>query len=234
MFNVATDLEIMRLHVAALYLHDKRGRLVIGNEPTGSAPPRFFLGRTIDGSIARFRDDLPDALADELQSLANQEPASIDAAPAHESDYLTRLAVHSPIQDISSGPAYIFDDIPNREDHETVVVTHANIEVLRGELEPWCDDVRLGVPMTAVLDNGHAVAVCGSVRITPEAHEAGVETIVSHRGRGCAPAACREWAKMMSAAGRLALYSTSCDNRSSQRVAEKLGLRQYGVTFSVA
>ncbi|MXY71814.1 MAG: GNAT family N-acetyltransferase, partial [Dehalococcoidia bacterium] len=74
-------------------------------------------------------------------------------------------------------------------------------------------------------------SVCGSVRITPEAHEAGVETSANARGRGFAVAVVAAWAQAVRALGAEPLYSTSWDNAASQAVASKLGLIPYASTF---
>lgn len=36
--------DLMRLHVEALFTRDAAGRLLVVNEPTGAAAPRFFWG----------------------------------------------------------------------------------------------------------------------------------------------------------------------------------------------
>jgi RimJ/RimL family protein N-acetyltransferase len=71
-------------------------------------------------------------------------------------------------------------------------------------------------------------STCYSSRVGRRADEAGVETPPEHRGRGYAPIAVAAWARRVQRAGKLALYSTSWENRASQRVAAKLGGRLYG------
>jgi predicted GNAT family acetyltransferase len=75
--------------------------------------------------------------------------------------------------------------------------------------------------------------VCGSVRISDRADEAGVETHPDFRGRGHALAAVWAWAQAVRNSGRVPLYSTSWSNMPSRRVAEKLGLVQYGTVVHV-
>jgi RimJ/RimL family protein N-acetyltransferase len=75
---------------------------------------------------------------------------------------------------------------------------------------------------------------CYSSRVGRVADEAGVETPPQHRGRGYAPIAVAAWARRVQAEGKLALYSTSWENRASQRVAAKLGGRLYGEDWHVA
>jgi predicted GNAT family acetyltransferase len=82
--------------------------------------------------------------------------------------------------------------------------------------------------MFVVACDGHAVAVCGSVRQTGQAYEAGVETVLAYRGRGYAARAVAAWAGVVRALGRVPLYSTSWQNTASQSVARKLALIQFG------
>jgi predicted GNAT family acetyltransferase len=88
--------------------------------------------------------------------------------------------------------------------------------------------VTLSAPLFAIIVDGRAVAVCGSVRHTPPAHEAGVETVLEFRRRGFAAEVVASWAGAVRAAGVTPLYSTSWTNTPSQAVARKLGLICFG------
>ncbi|MGH7448604.1 MAG: GNAT family N-acetyltransferase [Longimicrobiales bacterium] len=105
--------------------------------------------------------------------------------------------------------------------------------MLNPYLEDWRDDVSAGSPMAVVLEGDRAVSVCCSVRITPHAHEAGVETHPDFRRRGHAAAAVAAWARAVLEMGRVPLYSTSWENDSSRAVASRLGLIQYGVDLHI-
>ena len=69
------------------------------------------------------------------------------------------------------------------------------------------------------------------MRITPEVHEAGVETSASARGRGFPPAVVAAWARAVRELGAEPLYSTSWENTASQAVARKLGLIPYAADY---
>jgi len=107
-------------------------------------------------------------------------------------------------------------------------MTEENAALLQPLLAPWLPDVTLSAPLFAIVVAGRAVAVCGSVRRTPPAHEAGVETVLEFRRRGFALEVVSTWAMAVRAMGVTPLYSTSWTNTASQAVARKLGLICFG------
>jgi hypothetical protein len=66
-----SDLQLMRIHVRALFTQNSESRLLFINEPDNAVlpAPRIFLGRTRVGNVWRFRADLPESLVQELDSL---------------------------------------------------------------------------------------------------------------------------------------------------------------------
>jgi len=76
----------------------------------------------------------------------------------------------------------------------------------------------------AVIEDGAAVSLCHSARLTDRAAEAGVETLDVYRGRGYASVVVAGWAHAIQATGRIPLYRTSWDNLASQAVARRLRL----------
>lgn len=88
-------------------------------------------------------------------------------------------------------------------------------------------------PFIAVVEDGRVVSVCRSVRITPAAHEAGVETLPEFRGKGYARDVVAGWVHAVRSLGSIPLYSTSWENTASQAVARKLQVVPYGADFHV-
>lgn len=229
----------MNIHIRALFTQDAESRLLFVNEPGGStaSAPRLFLGRTPSGNVWRFRADLPEKLVEELNTLCANEPLpSSDKEfiqpPQFAEEYARLLEEHAPVQKISTGPAYHFTqyfELPGR----LVAVTEENAEVLRGCFDDWLADVPTWQPFVALVEENRAVSICCSVRITPEAHEAGVETLLDFRGRGYAKDVTARWAALVRNAGAIPLYSTSWENTASQAVARKLRLRLYGTDFQI-
>jgi hypothetical protein len=189
------DLELMRLHVEALFTHDARGDLVRVNEPGGAPAPRFFLGRTADGALRRFRHDVDHDLRRELEA-ASEAAAPGDRAldsPTSPARYAEILARVAPVQRTWAGPAFYVSPGLAR-DSGAVLVTEENSRLLDRLLRDWIPDTRVNQPLFALVVDGHAVAVCCSVRRTDMAHEAGVETAPPYRGRGYAARVVSAWA----------------------------------------
>jgi hypothetical protein len=226
---VTSDRELMRMHVEALFTHDAAGDLVRVNEPDGAPAPRFFLGRTADGAVWRFRYDIDHDLRRELEEASEDDDlrdGKVDS-PMNPAPYEEILARRTPVQRTWVGPAFRFPhELPTTVG--TVLVAEANATLLHSHLAAWIPDVRLCQPMVALAVDGHAVAVCCSVRRTASAHEAGVETAVAFRGRGYAPQVVAEWARAVRNAGRVPLYSTSWQNAASRAVARKVALICFG------
>lgn len=228
----------MRIHVATLFSWDPDGRLRYVRDPGGPyAPPRFFMGRTLQGNVWLFRHDLPDELLRELGVLCGSEPTAVDlmrpprAAPAIRA----ALQAHAPITMEERGPAYLIPESV-RAPTDAVLITKGNGHLLQagfpGLLRRILADIDIG-PISAAVLQGRAVSICHCARLSPLAAEAGVETLEAMRGMGYATTAVAGWAAAIRERGLLPLYSTSWENLASQRVAHKLGMVGYGEDWSV-
>lgn len=220
------DRDWLRLHIEAEFTHDANGRMVRINEPRGGVAPRFWLGQAPDGSILRrYRNDLPDSVRDELEAASAAEllPAFAAEAALDPAPWAAILARSAPLARVTTGLAFRFAmELPRIGGARRL--QPADAAVLRPLLPAWMADLEHSQPLVAVVLEGRAVAVCGSVRITPAAHEAGVETAPAFRGRGYAAAAVAAWAAEVRAGGTEPLYSTVSGNAASRAVARKLGL----------
>jgi hypothetical protein len=219
----------MRRHIEALYTHDHARRLVRANDPTGAPAPRFYLGLTVEGPVWRTRADLTDDVARALEWAVHREDARANdlGVPIDASPFAEILERDSPVQRIWSGPAFAFPDaMPTAAG--TVRVTEANIDRLRAHLAEWIPDLGVCDPMLMLLIEDQAVSICASVRKTPAATEAGVETAKPFRGQRYAAKVVAAWAGAVREIGLEPLYSTSWQNEASRAVARQLSLIQFG------
>ena len=219
----------MRLHVEALFAHNAEGYLLRVNEPNGALAPRFFLGRTSDGPVLRFRHDVDATLRRELEAASEEDALRKSAldSPIDPSGYQSILARSAPVQKTWHGPAFHFPhELAATPD--VTFVTESNAQILETFLREWIPDTHTAQPMAATTVDGHAVSVCCSVRQTNMAHEAGVETVPTFRGRGFAAQVVAAWAGAVREMGFVPLYSTSWENEASRSVARKLSLIQFG------
>lgn len=230
------DRELLDTHARALFTHDERSRLLTVNEPGGVGAPaaRLLFCRARTCNLWRFRADLPEELAGELEALCADEPvgAEFGDAPRHAEEYARLLESHAPVRESEAGPAYYFAEYAEPSGR-LLTVTESNAELLRGGFEDFADELPTWQPFVALVEDGRAVSVCRSARITGAAHEAGVETLREFRGRGYAKEVTAGWARLVRSAGALPLYSTSWENAASQAVALKLRLTMYAADFHI-
>ena len=198
--------------------------------------PRFFFGNTREGSICRFRYDLPENLVARLMEVAAAEPMLLDSRkfPNGQRQFVEILRTHAPIDGIWSGPAYRF---PDRIEPPTNVVrlTPGNAGLLKGDFAEMMPELNDGQPYFAIIEDSEAVSICQSVRLSSRAHEAGVDTLKAYRQRGYATSAVAAWALSVRSLNLVPLYSTSWDNVASQggRPPPRLGAVWCGLSRNV-
>jgi GNAT superfamily N-acetyltransferase len=221
----------MRLHVEALYTRNPDGRLLAVNDPGAAPAPKFFLGRTTDGNAWWARHDLDAGTLGDLAKFAQSLPRGLPSGPDSDcaASVIARLERMQPVTATWAGPAFAFPS--EGETSDGMLVTAASADLLTPYLTSWQGDVALGIPLVATLYEGKAVSICGSVRVTAQAHEAGVETHAEFRGRGFGARAVVSWANVVRRLGVTPLYSTSWDNVASRALAKHLGLTHFGSDF---
>lgn len=231
-----SDLQLMDLQVSTLFVCDANGRLRYINEPGYAEAeldpaPRFFMGRTKEGNVWRFRHDLPNDLVHDLEQVCRSEPVAMNlaAVPMNAAGIRTVLHAHAPITHEERGPAYWIPDSVQAPP-AVVLISEANAHLLAANF-PWKLTSRSGFksgPLAATIVRGSAVSICYCARLTALAAEAGVETVEAARGHGYASAAVAGWTSAVRQRGLVPLYSTSWENVASQGVARKLGMVRYG------
>lgn len=233
---IPDDFELAQMQAVALFVHDERARLLRINEHDPSEPPpRFFLSRTAGGNLWRTRFDLQEDLARALEQLAAREPVVSDLSqPArYEAEYIALLEQHAPLSNTYAGPAYYLPELSPPAGIGTVVITPANAALVEAYYPYTRSHYDELAPVVAYVEDGAAVSVCFSARITEHVAEAGVHTVERYRGRGYAAETVRGWAAPIRAMDRLPLYSTEWGNAASLAVARKLVAVQYAVELSL-
>jgi hypothetical protein len=228
----------MKFHASTLFAIGADGRLRYVQEPGDPyPPPRFFMGRTLQGNVWHLRHDLPDELAQELERLCRSEPVAGDfMQPPHlHTPIRAALQAHAPITQEERGPAYRIPasvTVPSN----AVRITKRNGHLLKDAF-PWLwRRIQAGVevgPVVSVAEQGTTVSTCYCARLSPSAAEAGVVTLETMRRKGYATAAVAGWTAACVECGLQPLYSTSWQNPGSLRVAQKLGMVCYGEDWSI-
>lgn len=218
------------LRLRTLFVLDERGRMVTAREPAPPSPaPLFTIIRSATSCAWAVGADVPDAVADELDGLASEEPPVADfrLPPVHVGEYLALVGGK-----VSSGPAFTF---PDHIDLSTGIQQIDDERSLLHHFRGWVPgEIAEGrAPVMAIVEDGYPVSICFCSRRTAEAAEAGLETAEAYRGRGYGHRVTAAWALAVRASGRIPLYSTSWDNTASLAVARKLGLIQYASDWSL-
>ena len=225
-----SDFELMNIHKEVLFIHNQNHRIVGLNSSDCRPPPRFFLGRTREGNVWRFRKDLPTEILVKLDELAASEPVSsrFNDNPVHFKDYQRILETHSRVSSIWIGPAYRFPYRIKQHENEVIQIQKNNSHYMEKGFADSIADLEKSQPFIALIKDGIAVSICCSARAIEIAAEAGVETLEYYRGKGYAVEVVSMWARKIRESGRIPLYSTSLTNQASLKVAGKLHMKQYG------
>lgn len=231
------DLAAHELQVRGLYTHDATGRIRLVNEPGGGPAARFYFARTASGNLWRIRHDVPDGKARALDQLASAEPidGNLRVMPNNLQRFVDVLRADESSPPVKSGPAYRFPDgLPHFDG--PIRITRSNSDLLR-DMPDYQEDVDVAFerrePRFVIVEDGVAVSICNTVRLTDQSAEAGVDTLEAYRGRGHAPRVVAAWAQAVREASRIPFYSTSWENAASQAVARKLGLTHYASYVSI-
>ncbi len=230
--------DAIRIQLDAMWTRDERGRIFCENDGSGNPGPLLCVavptggqrlievGSTVsDDCFERATEILAGTMG---EPSSNEVPKLLDALGLRKTD--TRVV---------AGPTYTFPpNLPRialedgarlvwSQDPDAKTLIDGRSTSAREHLFP------LFPTWTAVVADGRILSMCSTVRQSDKGAEAGVDTAAKHRGRGFATAATTLWADKMKQPGRSLFYSTSHDNTSSQRVAERLQLKQLGTLWTL-
>ncbi|MEK4425574.1 GNAT family N-acetyltransferase [Solibacillus sp. FSL K6-1523] len=221
------NLQLMELHVNVLFKHDTENRIKVVNEPPYEDAPKIFIGGTDLGRVVRYSNTLDANLVEKLKPLISTN------SDINLSEIINVLSSDHPLHHLSIGPAYVFPNVRNRTHTQAIQVTHENKELLKPYFPYTFEDFEYKQPCFVIIENDMPVSICCSARKTTKADEVSVFTHEDYRGRGYGIDVVNAWAEEIQKQGRTALYSTSWDNFSSQSVARKLKLLQYGTDIHI-
>jgi RimJ/RimL family protein N-acetyltransferase len=213
--------ELLAKQFAAMWTRDAQGRIESENDHSGTLAPLIAVGVTVDGQRLVACSSVCDD-SDREELVASLRRRSGPVTPAETTEIRQMVGD----VEITEGP--------------TFAVPRSLSEISVDARVVWCADDGAAQLIDAdplvfptwavVVVEDKVVSVCNTVRQTVDAAEAGVNTERRFRGRGYAAAATRLWAERMRP--RSLFYSTSNDNRSSLRVAQRLNLEQIGTIWS--
>ena len=198
------------------------------------------------GNLVLTRHDVGAETAREIEALVASEPPLLrpDSKPEYLDDYVSLLSREAPVKKQYAGLSFVVPD-DFRYDHDVTLVSSDTPEgddflaglvadmpqalaalkfLTRADFEePWC----------IALHEGEVASIAQTSRLTSTGAESGIDTVPEFRGRGFAAAAVSGWALHPALGEHALFYSTKLTNVSSQRVAQRLGLRLLGADFAI-
>jgi hypothetical protein len=227
--RMRSDLDLMDLQAKTLFVHDQSGRMRTINAPRGKPAPAFFLGCTALGNVWRFRFDVSTTLARRLDALANSEPPLADPqAPPVTLEAIRRtFAEFGERPQEHTGPVYRFPERLKRP-KGFVEIAEGNEQLLRFGFADLIPTLRMRQPMVAVVQDGVAISVCYSGRLTKYGAQAAVLTLNRYREQGYGTLVTLGWAIEARVRGLIPMFSCSWENAASLSIARKLELIQFG------
>ena len=216
--------ELMEIHARVRFKHDETGRLITG--------PLLFIGTTAKGIVERYHQTLNEDITNELKHVVKKSSWLDNPNKVNMVELIQILNKERPVEQVYAGPVYVFDDVRGKHT-EAVRISHENIELLKQHFSDYFEDVDVGQPVFAAVSDKVAVSLCCSAVQTSIGAEASLRTAKDYRGRSYALDVTTAWAAEIQKQVRIALFSTAWNNISSQAVARKLELKQYGVELEI-
>jgi RimJ/RimL family protein N-acetyltransferase len=218
---------LLHTELETLWVSDAEGRLLHARVPNGRVAPYLVVGVSAIARVVAASMELPEPLADELREMIASEAlaTTFPWRPSTTRRCVGAIAAATGCQLVTEdGPSYVIPaglPAPSRADIQTYDSDDA--EALRARI-PKEDPVEGHGPWAVALVDGNLASVCSTARSGPAGAEAGLYTYPAYRRNGLGAATTVTWARLITEGGRTAFYSTSSENLSSQRVAQRLGL----------
>ena len=252
------DLARLKRDAADSYVISAAGRIEAGsvtpfgprpgsNPPERSAGPSLYFAGCAAGNIVHLRHDVKEPVAARVQALAAAAPpwSEPDAPPDCLDEIVEHLSRDTPVAvdgpevvfrlpnnlDFESDAALVLSDTPDGErllarlarEGLPKSLIHAGFLSLGDFWWPWCVAMR----------GDDIAAMAFTPRLGETGAEIGVFTFPAFRSQGFGAAATAGWSSLASLADRDLIYSTRLTNRSSRRVAQRLGLNPIGARVRI-
>jgi RimJ/RimL family protein N-acetyltransferase len=243
---MTSDVELLAIEIDTLWDRDARGRLFRASHRDPDDAPYVVIGSAQSGCTFAVGEQVPDPVAQEIQSILEREPRPRDPMipPIGTMRCVNLLMPVFGAVEVSSGPSYLIPPGTHFDAPAEILTSDAPASKRTGlnapEQSDWQEDEweglitgKLGPWAMAGVDE-RVISICHSARLSERGAEAGTWTDPSFRGRGYAAAATAAWAALFASSGKTLFYSTDGDNRSSQRVAERLRLPLIGWLWKLA
>lgn len=241
------DLQLLHAEVKTSLVMSGSDRIERTNDPDCSPGPRVSIAGCPLGNIIRVRRDVPEPIALRLLAIGAQERPWRDpfVLPRCVGRFIDLLSVEQPVATVAPHVIY---QLPNRSNyaHPGMIVRGDSPEgaqmierfAERGLPRPMVDAGFKSVgdfwePWCVAVEHDEIAAIAFAARLGEIGAEIGVYTFPNFRARGFAAAVTASWSSLPSLESRALFYSTSRSNRSSQRVAARLGLRMIGASVSL-
>ncbi|MGB6537230.1 MAG: GNAT family N-acetyltransferase [Xanthobacteraceae bacterium] len=241
------SLRRLAVAVATKFVLSSSERILRENDPDRSPGPRLFVAGCPMGNLTHVRHDVSDRTAEQMLHLLAAEPpwSNPEALPSRLLEVMDLLAREMPVTSVEASLIYA---LPRQEPAETAprFICSGSDEgaALLGRFQqaglprhlidagfvsvcdfwpPWC----------VALDGDAIAAFAFAARLGLRGAEIGVYTFPGWRSRGLAATVTAKWSSLPVLSGRELFYSANVSNTSSQRVAGRLGLRQFAVGLRV-
>jgi hypothetical protein len=243
----AGDLALLHVDMATTFVISGSGRIERENDPDFSPGPRLAFAGCSQGNIARVRHDVDQQLAAKLLAISAEETPwrDADVLPPCVAKIIDILSCEQPVVTVAPGVIFRLSNGLAYQ-HAARIVRGDSAEgqqmlarlAQRGLPQPMLDAGFKGVgdfwpPWCLALDGDQLASIAFAARIGNLGAEIGVVTLPKFRARGFAAAVTANWSSMPTLNGRALFYSTQRSNRSSRRVALRLGLRRIGASVRV-
>jgi hypothetical protein len=217
----------------------KNGRIASEGAPDNTPGPLMYMA----AGRAWITEAIDTESARRLNALVTEEPAlAPGGSPVAAERYLGMLGARAGHAGLSF---HLPHATPRKGRSQTIASgTPAAMELqarLRRDGMPpdllalnFREETDLWPPYCLVIEDGRIAVMAFTARLGPRGAELGLVTLPDFRGRDLAGQAVAGWSALPDLRDLTLFYSTSAENRASQRVAAKLGLPFIRPTWEIS